>query len=92
VQIKTGKNLRGDVVLKFDLDAIGGLRWRVGTRNSIDARIAFVVQDEVVSMPRVREEVPSGWTELDLGTQSKRSASEYEHTIVEEMNSISEGR
>lgn len=75
----------GHEVVSIQFDKMGTDLWFAGTQQAQGQKLAVIVNDTLISAPRVNEPIPSGRASLDLGPENKTKLRQFKADIDKEM-------
>lgn len=72
-------------ILVIRFDSIGNGAWRIATSRAIYKKLALIIDDKLVHVPRVNAQITSGISALNRGTYSKEELEAFAKRIKMEM-------
>ncbi|HNI54899.1 MAG TPA: hypothetical protein PK511_10280 [Chitinophagales bacterium] len=83
--IEMAKGYYGHKVLSLQFDKMGTDLWFAETTEAQGEKIAVIVNDTLISAPRVNEAIPVGRASLDLGPENEIKLQQFKSDIEKEM-------
>ena len=72
--------------LAMQLDSSGTSAWSIATDHSVGHQLAFIVDNQLISTPKVNSEINFGMTALNRGIYSKGELKAFKKTIKSNRN------
>lgn len=70
------------VGLSMQLDAVGTEKWRIATERAIGRRLAFILDNKLLYVPKVQAQITAGVTALNRGNYTRQELEHFK-TIIE---------